>query len=32
MSRPSAWPGGKHTLHVLINGQEVQTEDFTVKR
>ena len=30
ISKPSGWPAGKYTLHVLLNGQEVQTKDFTV--
>ena len=29
--KPSGWPAGKYTVHVLVNGQEVQTKDFTVK-
>ena len=32
ISKPTAWPAGKYTLHVLINGQEVQTKDFTVNK
>ena len=31
ISKPSGWPAGKYTLHVLVNGQEVQTKDVTVK-
>ena len=31
MAKASGWPAGKYTLHVLLNGQEVQTKDFTVK-
>jgi len=31
ISKPSGWPAGKYTLHVLLNGQEVQTKDLTVK-
>lgn len=31
IAKPSGWPAGKYTLHVLLNGQEVQTKDFTVK-
>jgi hypothetical protein len=31
ISKPSAWPAGKYTLHVLLNGSEVQTKDFTVR-
>jgi hypothetical protein len=29
--KPSGWPKGKYTLHVLLNGTEVQTKDFEVK-
>ena len=32
ISKPSGWPAGKYTLHVLVNGQETQTKDFTVNR
>lgn len=31
IAKPSGWPAGKYTLHVLLNGQEVQTKEFTVK-
>jgi hypothetical protein len=31
ISKPSGWPAGKYTLHVLLNGSEVQTKDFTVR-
>ena len=31
ISKPSGWPAGNYTLHILVNGQEVQTKDFTVK-
>jgi hypothetical protein len=31
IAKPSGWPAGKYTLHVLVDGQEVQTKDFTVK-
>ncbi len=31
IAKPSGWPVGKYTLHVLLNGQEVQTKEFTVK-
>ena len=31
IAKPSGWPAGKYTLHVLVNGQEVQAKDFTVK-
>ena len=29
--KPSGWPAGKYTLHVLLDGAEAQTKDFTVK-
>src|SRR5689334_1558017 len=29
--KPSGWPTGKYTLHLLVNGQEVQTKDLSVK-
>jgi hypothetical protein len=32
ISKPSGWPAGRYTLHVLVNGQESQTKDFTVSR
>ena len=32
VSKPSGWPEGKYTLHVLLNGSEVQRKDFTVKK
>jgi hypothetical protein len=31
IEKASGWPAGKYTLHVLLNGQEVQTKDVTVK-
>jgi hypothetical protein len=31
VSKPSGWPAGKYTVKVLVNGQEVQSKDFTVK-
>lgn len=31
ISKPSGWPAGRYTLHVLVDGNEVQTKDFTVK-
>ena len=31
IAKPSGWPKGKYTLHVLIDGKEVRTKDFTVK-
>ena len=31
ISKPTGWPAGKYTAHILVNGQEVQTKDFTVK-
>ncbi|HEY2377236.1 MAG TPA: hypothetical protein VGH98_14770 [Gemmatimonadaceae bacterium] len=29
--KPSGWLVGKYTLHLLVNGQEVQTKDLAVK-
>lgn len=29
--KPSGWPTGKYTLHVLLDGAAAQTKDFTVK-
>lgn len=29
--KPSGWPAGKYTLHLLVNGQELRTKDLTVK-
>jgi hypothetical protein len=31
ISKPSGWPKGKYTLHVLVDGKEVRTKDVTVK-
>jgi len=31
ISKPSGWPTGKYTVHILVDGNEVQTKDFTVK-
>ncbi len=31
ISKPSGWPKGKYKLHVLLNGSEVQTKEFTVR-
>jgi hypothetical protein len=32
ISKPSGWPPGKYMVHILLNGQEVQTKEFTVKK
>jgi hypothetical protein len=32
ISKPTGFPAGKYTLHVLMDGQEVQTKDFTVQK
>jgi hypothetical protein len=29
--KPTGWPAGKYTLHLLLDGAEAQTKDFTVK-
>ncbi|MEJ7810113.1 MAG: hypothetical protein WKG32_06800 [Gemmatimonadaceae bacterium] len=31
VAKPSGWPKGKYTLHVLVNGAEQKTKDFEVK-
>jgi len=31
IAKPSGWPKGKYTLHVMLNGTEATTKDFTVK-
>jgi hypothetical protein len=31
IAKSSGWPVGKYTLHVLLDGNESQTKDFTVK-
>jgi hypothetical protein len=31
IAKPTGFPKGKYTLHVLLDGREVQTKDFTVK-
>jgi hypothetical protein len=31
IAKPSGWPKGKYTLHLLLYGKEVRTKDFTVK-
>ncbi|HSL71840.1 MAG TPA: hypothetical protein VK864_16450 [Longimicrobiales bacterium] len=31
IAKPSGWPAGKYTLHVLLDGREVASKDFTVK-
>jgi hypothetical protein len=31
ISKPSGWPKGKYTLHVLLDGREVATKDFRVQ-
>ena len=32
ISTPKGWPAGKYTLHVLLNGTEVQTKELEVKK
>jgi len=32
VTKATGWPEGKYTLHVLVNGQEVQTKDFKVEK
>jgi hypothetical protein len=31
IAKPSGWPKGKYTLHLLLDGKEVRTKDFEVK-
>ena len=31
IAKPSGWPKGKYTLHLLVDGKEVKTKDITVK-
>ena len=32
ISKPGGWPTGDYKLTVLVNGQEVETEDFEIDR
>ena len=32
VSKPSGWPAGRYTVHILVNGQETTSKDFTVKK
>ena len=32
ITKPSGWPAGDYKLHVLVNGSEVQSEDFKVEK
>ena len=32
ISKPTGLPAGRYTLHVLVNGQETQTKEFTVNQ
>ncbi|HEX6631198.1 MAG TPA: hypothetical protein VF048_08915 [Gemmatimonadaceae bacterium] len=32
ITKPSGWPAGDYKLHVLVNGNEVQSEDFKVEK
>ena len=31
IAKPTAWPKGDYKLHILVNGNEVETEDFKVE-
>ncbi|MDQ3698323.1 MAG: hypothetical protein M3373_09905 [Gemmatimonadota bacterium] len=31
VAKPSGWPRGEYRLHILVNGREVETEEFEVK-
>ena len=32
VAKPSGWPAGNYTLHVLVNGQETTTKTFSVAK
>ena len=32
IAKPSGWPAGRYTVHVLVNGQEAATKEYTVKK
>lgn len=32
IAKPSGWPEGDYKLHILVNGNEVQSEDFKVEK
>jgi hypothetical protein len=32
VSKPGGWPAGNYTLHLLLNGQEIATKNFSVSR
>ena len=32
IAKPTGFPVGKYTLHILMDGKEVQTKDFTVQK
>jgi len=31
IAKPAGWPKGKYTLHLIVDGKEAKTKDFTVK-
>ena len=31
IAKPSGWPKGKYTVHIMVDGKEVRTKDVTVK-
>ena len=32
ISKPTAWPAGNYKLSILVNGQQVEDEDFEIKQ
>ena len=32
VSRPSGWPAGKYTVRILLDGREVESEEFDVQQ
>ena len=32
VTKPSGWPAGDYKLHILVNGNEVQSKDFKVEQ
>ena len=32
ITKPTPWPAGDYTLRVLVNGNEVESEEFTVRQ
>jgi hypothetical protein len=30
--KPSGWPAGKYKVHIMLNGQEVDSEEFKIRK